>query len=618
MAQLEWNFAGLHDKESAANHLLALTKDEDWDVRRGAANALGSAFPYVTDKEPATNDLLALTKDEDSSVRRGAADSLVTAFQHVTDKELAANDLLALTKDKDSYVRRRVASSLGSAFPHVTDKEQAWKTLLSLTKDEDSDVRWRAANALGSAFQHVTDKEQAANDLLALTKDEDRYVRRGAADSLVTAFQHVTDKEQAANDLLALTKDEDSDVRRSAANALGSAFQHVTDKEQATKDLLVLTKDEDNDVRRGAASALGSAFGHVTGKEQAANDLLALTKDEDSDVRSQAYHSLGKISIFKATEVKEEDFKKELEKALEYFEKSANEATWFNPARFCLPFYRSFHAITFKKYTSEHEVKKSIKEAKKAVWGSESKEKLLEAIENLSNALTEAQKAGKIGLEAKQSDLKAWKSYCDKTEAILKTTQDNAPVATRMLEKCMPIVGQRIDEIIDEIREKAKSLLEATENTGTPYESPSAKIERCSQQLSDTDIEKSKNLIPHITKNLNELCKQLPDDKKGVACDLIKELDEESEYKDMLFSIRQILFYLVPNIKAEVETDKKPEPINRKFLKALKLLLAISLGMLTFSYTLLDYMGHPTARMYSLIIFGITFILVLIIYLIKR
>ena len=51
-----------------------MSKDEDSNVRGGAAHALGPAFQYMNDKEQASKDLLALTQDKDSSVRGGAAD----------------------------------------------------------------------------------------------------------------------------------------------------------------------------------------------------------------------------------------------------------------------------------------------------------------------------------------------------------------------------------------------------------------------------------------------------------------------------------------------------------------------------------------------------------------
>jgi HEAT repeat protein len=225
-----------------------------------------------------------------------------------------------------------------------------------------------------------------------LKKNQNSKVRVGAAVALGSAFSHITDKSQATNRLLALTKDPDSDVRYGAAIALGSAFTHVTDKSQATDRLLALTKDPDRSVRWGAAVALGSAFSHITDKSQATTALLALTKDMYSTVRAYANHSLGKVYVFKATEADNENFKKELEKALEFFEKSSQssqEQVYSNPSKFCFPFYISFYSITYKKYEAEAEIKNFLAEAESAVGDSESKDRTFDAVEKLSNALQE-------------------------------------------------------------------------------------------------------------------------------------------------------------------------------------------------------------------------------------
>jgi len=55
-----WNrekFHSFHDKERSTETLLDLTKDNDSDVRRYAAEAISSAFDNLTDKDQATNDL---------------------------------------------------------------------------------------------------------------------------------------------------------------------------------------------------------------------------------------------------------------------------------------------------------------------------------------------------------------------------------------------------------------------------------------------------------------------------------------------------------------------------------------------------------------------------------
>ena len=57
---------------------------------------------------------------------------------------------------------------------------------------------------------------------------------------------------------------------------------------------------------------------------------------------------------------------------------------YYNPAEFCLPFYRSFLAVTFPEVGSQEQVNRYLAEAKAAVEDSKSRELLLEAVENLS------------------------------------------------------------------------------------------------------------------------------------------------------------------------------------------------------------------------------------------
>ena len=375
-------------------------------------------------------------------------------------------------------------------------------------------MRWRAVVALNSAFQYLPDKDQASKDLLTLTKDQGSDLRRGAAYALGSAFQYQTDKGQASKDLLALTKDQNSFVRRRAAEALGYAFQYLTDKGQASKDLLALIKDQNSFVRRHAADALGSAFQYLTDKEQASKDLLALIKDEDRNVRVSANHSLGKISVYRATNAEDEDLlQKELENAICFFEKSAQESEWFNPAEFCLPFYRSYYSVIFRKQEAGEEIKKNIDKAKRAVSGSESREKLLEAVENLSNALNEAQKLR--GLDDIISDLNGYRRYCDRACKLLDSTEDRAPGATLLVKRGLPVIDERIQGILAEIREKAEAV--CRQSLGTPFEDFGKEVNQISQ-----DLPKVRDPIT-LEKQINIMLTAL-----SPVCDKISEIDNEA------------------------------------------------------------------------------------------
>lgn len=338
-----------------------------------------------------------------------------------------------------------------------------------------------------------------------------------------------------------LVLSDDVEKRKKALNDLQKNFVAFKDKTQAWTDLLALTKDSDGDVQLGAALALGIAFSQVTDKMQATNDLLALTKDKDSTVRAYAYHSLGEVHVFKATEADEKNFRSELEKALEFFESSSREQVYSNPAKFCLPFYRSFYSITFKGYEAKEEVQKYLVEAKSAVEGSESsesKEKLLEAVENLSNALKEAQNVSDF--HDRKQGLKACRLCIDRAEKLLENAKDEAPAATMLIRRGLTIIDERIKAIIVEIQEKAEALCKQVKDT--EYKEIGQQVNNVGQELSKvidaTRLEKevSRMLIP-----ISAMCKKMPQEDRGEACEILKQINDEQNIEDKLPLISMFL-----------------------------------------------------------------------------
>jgi len=464
--ELSHNFADHPDKNRAWEDFHRLSTDNYNKVREWVAFGLGQAFPHVPDKNRAWEDLHRLSTDDDSSVRSAAASGLGRAFPHVPYKNLAWEDLHRLSTDDDSSVHAWAAFGLGKAFSYVPDRTLAWEDLHRLSTDDYGFVRGLAASGLGQAFSQYSDKILAWGDLHRLLTDDDWIVRVLAASGLSQAFSHVPNKTQAWEDLHCLSTDDNSSVRGLAAFCLGEAFSQVPDKNQAWEDLHRLSTDGDSTVRGDAASGLGRAFSQVPDKNRAWEDLNRLSTDDDSSVRVSANHSLGKASIFRATEAKdEEDLRNELESALEFFEKSAEEATYSNPSKFCLPFYRSFYALTFKKQDADAEVQRYLSEAKSASEGSQSREKLLEAIENLSNALKETQDLHEMDFDAKKRDLNACRRYCDRAAELLADTREDAPGATKLIEKGFPIIDHRIRETLAEIREKTRAVCKQTLDT---------------------------------------------------------------------------------------------------------------------------------------------------------
>jgi len=435
----------------------------DVGERREGMEQLRRNFGDLPDNDAAWKDLIQLTGDADSGVRQVAAIVLDRAFQHVSDKDAAWKDMIRLTGDADSGVRLAATFTLIPTFQHVPDKDAAWKDIIRLTGDADRGVRRVAALVLEHAFQHVSDKVEAWEDLHRLTGNAEGGVRQGAANALGSAFQYIPDKDEAWKDLIRLTGDEESSAPMLAAFKLGSAFQYVPDKDEAWEDLHRLTGDADSGVRRGAAKALGSAFQLVLDKDEVWKDLHRLTGDEDSNVRGYANHSLGRASIFKATVAESEgDFESELNNAIKFFETSSDEAgSSNNPSNFCLPFYRSFYTITFGKARTEGEVQRYIKEAKSASKGSKNKETLLEAVENLASALSEAHKARDF--DAIKSDLNTYRQYCDRATDLIGNASEGAPSAAQVLRRGLPIIDDRIKKLLEEVRDKAEIICKAVD-----------------------------------------------------------------------------------------------------------------------------------------------------------
>ena len=506
-----------------------MAASDEVEERRDAAWQLNHNFADLPDKDGAWQDLIRLAHDKKSGVRLRAAYAIGSIFPYVSDKEEAWKYLHRLAHDKKSGVRLRAAYAIGSAFTHLPDKKQAWNDLIRLTQDEDWNVRRRATNALGSVFPHIPNKEQAWNDLIRLTQDKNWGVRRDVTNALGSVFPHAPKKEKAWNDLHRLTEDEDRDVRRETANALGSVFPHIPDKKQAWQDLICLTQDEDWAVRRRAANALGSVFPHIPDKEQAWQDLIRLTQDEDRDVRMYTNHSLGRASISNANETEnEEDFREELKNALEFFERSSKESPHFGPSNFCLPFYRSFYTITFEKAGGEDEVQKYLAKAKWALGGSKNKETLLEAVESLANALSEAQKV--TDFNTIKSDLKAYMQYCDRAADLIGDAAEDAPGAALVLRRGMPIIDERIKEIIREIREKAEAVCRVTQET--PLEKLGLATAKSAQELPTQDPLALTMALGSMASIARGWCEYLPTAKKSYVCEQLDNLPgmELSDY----------------------------------------------------------------------------------------
>ena len=583
-------FVHLSNNKAAWQDIIRLARDQNSSVRRHAAYTLQSIFSYVADKDQVWCDLIDLAKNQDKKFRSRVAFILKSVFPQVSDKDQAWKVLIELAKDEDSDVRHEISESLISAFPLIKDKGGAWFDLRKLAYYHDKEVRWIAVRFMGLAFADAPDKYQSWKDLHEVAHDSNWEVRLGAIESIALAFPHIPDKAEAWEVLCKLSKDQNNDVQLSATESLGHIFVYHPDKRQAFFDLHQLTldknsrirqasaenldyvftnlpdknsawedlhrlaQDHDSYVRWSAAKTIGSAFSSIPDRNEARQDLVELAKDDTSEVRMYAYHSLGRVSVFKATEAENRDYLlSELKTAISYFEKSSHEKAYHNPAKYCLPFYRSYLAVTFHG-AKDDEVNKYLAEAKKAVGSSESKAELIEAVDNLAKALQKSQELKDKPLEAVINDLNAYRWYCEKAAEHIMAAEEGAPGAVKLMRKCNPLLEEKIQSTIAEIQKKAEQICQITRGSGTEYESHGAEIHRAAKDLSTVDLVSVQNSSSRIVVQLREFCKLLPENERSSVCDVVKEIGYAAEFPEKLHLIEIALLRLNPILKGHKST----------------------------------------------------------------
>jgi HEAT repeat protein len=246
--------AMFHDKDrrvrcSAANslarvgerpipHLVKALQDEDADIRRRAASAIGAHDPKRKDLIPA---LLALAHDEDPGVRCSVLGSL---------KELDSGNpqvfsaLLEGLADPVPDVRRGCAYLFWEIGWNAAP---ATKALIALLQDKDAGVRRETLNALVK-IGSLTHEQVPL--LMAFLQDDDSGMRSDAAKALE---QIGPGAKAAVESLRRALKDPHRSVRWWAATALGGIGP---DAKSAIPDLLNALKDDESLVRRCAKEAL--------------------------------------------------------------------------------------------------------------------------------------------------------------------------------------------------------------------------------------------------------------------------------------------------------------------------------------------------------------------------
>lgn len=447
--------------------------------------------------------------------RYEAALEFQNCFASLPDKALAWSDLFRLTNDRYGYVRQEAIEALGEAIPFAPDKNQVWKGLCQLLSDNDPIIRGRTADAIGSAFSYMPNPYAAWDKLKILALDADRYVRWKTAHAIGKSFRDLPDKAQAWNMLIELTADSDGIVQEFSSRGL--SFASAFSKEM--QDVI--------DIQR---------------------DLHKLSHHQSNFVRMYAYYCLGRISISHAIDAENEaDFRKELERGLDFFEKAYDQPIFSqpictNPARFCLPFYRSFYVITFKNNEALKEAESFLSAAKRATEGSRSKEILLRAVENLSHALLEVRNIQITNLDIVKGDLRIYKQYCEHAADLLAYSERDAPVATRIILRGLPIIDKKIRIIISEIKDNARDFCISARNT--PFQEISEGTFELTNRLDTLKYKESaRNILIDLIIYLRPMCMFLPESSKPIICDQLDNI-ENSDIHAISLALKNTLIAL--------------------------------------------------------------------------
>jgi hypothetical protein len=253
----------------------------------------------------------------------------------------------------------------------------------------------------------------------------------------------------------------------------------------------------------------------------------------------------------------DEYYKKELEKAIKFFETSSKETSYFNPARFCLPFYRSFYTIIFKKQEAKEEVNKYLEEAKASIKGSESKKQLFEAVQNLAEALKVVQNLGNLDLSEMKDELNFYRKYCDHAAEIMKCTEEKAPFATEVLRKGLPLLDRNLKGLIEEIQENARTAYK--ESIGTEVEETARAV--C-KEVQKWEINSQEEMSWYVNNLVTVLKSKIPHNTEN------KEILDMIEYmkleKDLAKQYRtlSIVIGLIPTVNV-VAVEHIVENINK-------------------------------------------------------
>ncbi|ETN98834.1 HEAT repeat-containing PBS lyase, partial [Reticulomyxa filosa] len=266
--------------ELALDQLQVMLQDESKHICALAAKTLGLMGPAAATQKSVVDTLINALKDEDWDVRSGAAKALKSTGQAGT--KSVSDALLTAMKDKDWRARRNAIEVLG-LLGREADVEPVLKELAIALKDKENSVRQEAVKVLGN-FGVTADTESVLKELTAvILNDEDWSLRKQAVETLCL-IQSTKAIEYVNNNLAVALSNANRKVRKNAAitlSFLGSAA--IT--EQVLHQLTAALKDKQVSVRKQVVKTLHS-FGPAAATEHVVSQLTNVLHDQNNEASS--------------------------------------------------------------------------------------------------------------------------------------------------------------------------------------------------------------------------------------------------------------------------------------------------------------------------------------------
>lgn len=248
-------------------------KDSDKELRRSVAINIRRI-----DANPAVQDLIVALDDEDYGVRRYAAEALGSIGKEAKDAVPKLAKLL--TKDPNSSVRGSAAEALGNIAPND-------KTLVPVLNEALTDPAWFVRKGAAVALGNIgADAKEAVPNLHKALKDQNRTLRTWAAIALGNIG---TAAKEAVPDLRNALNDENIAVSGNAAEALGNIGldeQTAEENRNTIKKLIETLGRSDPYVRSQAVAALRKIAGNLQEKVKANQYDLALAITDLKDLKA--------------------------------------------------------------------------------------------------------------------------------------------------------------------------------------------------------------------------------------------------------------------------------------------------------------------------------------------